>query len=101
MTSFSVEDVKLLGENIVTILETVKTLTQPEMLVAVNNAVSVYKNLDINIEEDVSYWKLLKEANSQEAKRGFAFGLQFLKNLARPEILPQNNHKHLNSKKGE
>lgn len=43
VTTFSVDDVKALGDNITTILLTVKSLTQPDMLMAVNNAVSVYK----------------------------------------------------------
>lgn len=82
VTSFSTEDVKNLGENVVTILNTVKNLTQPDMLHAINNAVTVYTNLDIEIEKDVSVFKLMKEFNTPEVKRGLAFGLQFLKNIA-------------------
>jgi len=88
VSSFSVEDVRALSENIVTILLTVKNLTQPDMLIAINNAISVYKNLDINIEGEISYWRLIKEARTPEMRRGLAFGIQFLKNLAAPEILP-------------
>ncbi len=82
ITSFSVEDVKNLGENVVTILNTVKGLTQPDMLHAINNAVSVYKNLDIQVNEKVSTFALIKELNSPEVKKGLAFGIEFLKNLA-------------------
>lgn len=82
VTSFSTDDVKNLGENVVTILNTVKNLTQPDMLHAINNAVTVYKNLDIEIQKDVSLFKLLREFNTPEVKRGLAFGLQFLKNIA-------------------
>ncbi|HFB61940.1 MAG TPA: hypothetical protein ENJ69_03045, partial [Bacteroidetes bacterium] len=46
VTHFSVEDVRALADNVVTILETVKNLTQPEMLGAINNGVVVYKSLD-------------------------------------------------------
>ena len=38
VASFTVEDVRLLGDNLVAILQTVKNLTQPEMLQAINNA---------------------------------------------------------------
>jgi len=82
VTNYSAEDVKLLGENIVTILDTVKNLTQPDMLQAINNAVAVYKNIDIKVEEKVSLMSLLKELNSPEVRRGLAVGLKFLKNLA-------------------
>ena len=82
VTSFSVEDVKALGDNIVTILNTIKSLTQPDMLQAVNNAVSVYKHLDIEVKEDVSIFGLLKELNKPEMKKGLVFAIKFLQNLA-------------------
>ncbi len=82
VTSFTVDDVKALGDNIVTILNTVKNLTQPDMLHAINNAVNVYKKLDIEVEGDISYVKLLKQFNTPEMRRGLAFGITFLKSLA-------------------
>lgn len=82
VTSFTAEDVKHLGDNVVTILNTVKNLTQPDMLQTINNALNVYKKLDITVEGDVSIMKLAREMNSQEVRRGMAFMVQFLKNLA-------------------
>ena len=89
VTSFTADDVKNLGDNIVTILNTIKNLTQPDMLQAINNAVAVYKNIDIKVDEKVSMMSLLKELNSPEVKRGLAVGLKFLRNLA--AIENQNN----------
>jgi uncharacterized protein YjgD (DUF1641 family) len=86
VTTFSVDDAKALGDNITTILLTVKSLTQPDMLMAVNNAVSVYKNLDIKVDEKISYWELFKSARTPEMRRGMAFGFQFLRNLSNPEV---------------
>ena len=95
VTGFTVEDVKKLGDNIGTIMNTVKNLTQPDMLHSINNAVSVYKKLDIEVEKEVSVLKLLKELNDPEMKRGMAFSIQFLKNLAKkPE---ENNLIKVNS----
>ena len=82
VTSFSVADVKALSENVVTILNTIKNLTEPDMLDAINNAVVVYKKLDINIEDDVSYLQLFKELKSPEMKKGLAFGIKYLKSLS-------------------
>ncbi|HEY5535721.1 MAG TPA: DUF1641 domain-containing protein [Ignavibacteria bacterium] len=82
VTSFSAEDVKNLGNNVVTILNTVKSLTQPDMLHAINNAVSVYKNLDIDVSEKVSLFSLIKELNNPEFKKGLLFAVKFLKNIA-------------------
>lgn len=81
VTSFSTEDLKNLGDKIVSILNTVKNLTQPDMLHAINNALAVYKNLDIEIGKDVSIIKLIREFNTPGVKRGLAFGLRFLKNI--------------------
>ncbi|MCL6495412.1 MAG: hypothetical protein K6T54_11625, partial [Ignavibacterium sp.] len=61
VTSFTVDDVKALGDNVVTILNTVKNLTQPDMLQSVNNALNVYKKLDIEIKEEISLMKIIKE----------------------------------------
>jgi uncharacterized protein YjgD (DUF1641 family) len=97
VTSFSAQDVKLLGDNIVTILNTVKNLTQPEMLQAINNALAVYKNIDFEIYEKVSLFSLIKELNSPEAKKGLAVGIQFLKNLAANQI--QNSIINVNPEK--
>lgn len=82
VASFTVEDVRNLGDNIVTILNTVKSMTQPDMLHAVNNALTVYKKLDMEVEEDVSLLALLREMNTPEVRRGMAFFLRFLKSVA-------------------
>ena len=82
VTSFSVDDVKKLGDNTVTILNTVKNLTQPDMLMAVNNAVNIYKNLNVEITEKITLFSLMKELNTPEAKRGLAFAIKFLKNIS-------------------
>ena len=82
VTSFSPEDVRLLGDNIVSIMSTIKTLTQPDMLSAMNNAVSIYKNLDFVVDEKVSYVKLFREAKTPEMRRGIAYGIEFLKRLS-------------------
>jgi len=45
---YSGEDVRLLADNIVTIMDTLKNLTQPEMLLAMNNAVNVFQKLEVD-----------------------------------------------------
>jgi len=88
VTHFSVEDVRLLGDNIVTILDTVKNLTQPEMLHAINNAASIYKTLDPRESESYSLWRMVKELNTPEMKRGIGFMVMFLKNIAAENSSP-------------
>ncbi len=83
VTHFTVEDVKLLADNVVTILETVKNLTQPEMLHAMNNAVNIYKTLETHDIEEMSLWRTFKELRSPEMKKGLGFMITFLKNVAK------------------
>jgi uncharacterized protein YjgD (DUF1641 family) len=82
VTTYDADEVRRLGENIVTILDTVKNLTQPEMMRGINNALNVYSSLDIVVAEDKSLLKLLREINTPEARRGLAFMIEFLKKLS-------------------
>jgi len=84
VTSFTLDDVRLLRENITSILLTVKNLTQPEMLSTVNNALGFYRKMDIEIEKEISYWEIIKQLRDPEMKRGIAFMIQFVKNMANP-----------------
>lgn len=93
VVSFSKEDVKNFGDNIATILNTIKNLTQPDMLHTINNALNVYKQLDIEVKKDVSLFGLLKQLNTPEVRRGLAFSIQFLKNLANQQTDEQKTGK--------
>jgi len=92
VTHFSPEDVKLLADNVVTILETIKNLTQPDMLGAMNNAVNVYKKLDMDNIEEYSLWRAFKEIRSPEMKKGIGFIMTFLKNISESDQIETNNH---------
>lgn len=81
VTSFKADDVKLLKENIVSILNTVKSITQPEMLSSVNNALGFFQKMDIDVEKDISYFNLITQLKDPEVKRGLSFMLQFVKNM--------------------
>jgi uncharacterized protein YjgD (DUF1641 family) len=81
VTHFSVEDVKSLSDNVVIILETVKNLTQPDMLKAVNNALAIYKNLDMENIEEYSLFKAMMQFRKPEMRRGIGFMITFLKRL--------------------
>ena len=88
--SFTVEDVRALGDNVVTILNTVKNLTQPDMLQAFDNALTVYKKLDIEVDEKISYFTLIKRMNTPEMRRGIAFAIRFLKSMAEKPVSKEN-----------
>ena len=82
VTHFTEEDVKMLGENIVSILETIRNLSQPDMLMSINNAVSIYKHLDVNDIQEYTLWEAMKELKSPEMRKGMGFIISFLKNLS-------------------
>lgn len=86
ISSYPPEDVRALADNIVTILDTVKSLTQPDMLHAINNAVSIFKNLDTDNIPEYSLWKVFREMNTPEIKRGLGFIMTFMKNLSKESI---------------
>ncbi len=90
---YSVEDIRMLADNIVTILDTVKNLTQPDMLRAMNNAFNIFKDLDPTSVPEYSIWKLVREMNSREMKRGIGFIITFMKNLTPVQKEPPKTNK--------
>jgi uncharacterized protein YjgD (DUF1641 family) len=82
VTHFSPEDVKLLADNIVPILETLKSITQPEMMSAIKNAITVFETMDIQNAPEISLWKAMRELNTPEMKKGLGFAIGFMKNIA-------------------
>lgn len=92
VTHFSAEDVKSLADNVVVIMETLKNLTQPDILKAVNNAVMIYKNLDMDEVEEYSLIKAMMQFRKPEMKRGIGFMVTFLKKLSEePQAHPSKN----------
>ncbi|NOX47324.1 MAG: DUF1641 domain-containing protein [Chlorobi bacterium] len=90
ITHFTLEDVRELADKIVPILEMVKEITQPDMLESVHNAVVVYKNLETDNIPEYSIWKVLREMNSPEMKKGMGFMMSFLKNLTAQQLKPKD-----------
>jgi len=85
VTHFSRDDIRLLADNVVTILETVKSMTQPEMLNSVNNALKIYSSMEMESVPSYSVWKLMREINKPEMKRTLGFMVTFMKNMAKTQ----------------
>ncbi len=77
------KDMKDLADNIMIIINTVKDITQPEMLKSVDNAIKVYGNIETENIPSYSLWKFIKEINSPEMKKAMGFGITFLKNMSK------------------
>jgi len=87
ITSFTIEDLQQLADNVVTILNTVKKLTQPDMLMVMDNALEVFHSLNVEDVEEYSIWKAARELNTPEMKRGLGFLISFLKNVSKNQVI--------------
>lgn len=78
VTSFTEEDVQQLGDNIVLILQTVKEMTQPEIMMMLRNTATA-----VTDEEpvDTSIMSILRQMNDPAVKKGLAKTLQVLKSV--------------------
>ena len=81
VTEFSEEDVRALGDNIVTILYTVRNMTQPEVLELANRSLEAIGAEDAAL-DSVSTWSLLRELSDPRVRVGMARLLNLLKVLA-------------------
>lgn len=82
ISHYKPEDVRELSENVVTILETVRSATQPEMMSALNNGFKVYSSLEMDNVPEYSIFRVMREMNKPEMKRGLGFFVTFMKNMA-------------------
>ncbi len=80
VTNFSEEDVRQLGENVVLILQTVKEMTQPEIMQLMSSTASVMREEDIP--QDVSMFYLLRQMRDPAVKRGLAKTLNVLRTVS-------------------
>ncbi|UCC54807.1 MAG: DUF1641 domain-containing protein [Anaerolineaceae bacterium] len=79
VTSFSEEDVRQLGDNIVLILQTVKEMTQPEIMSMVRESVEVLREEEPP--QDVSLFTIVRQLNDPEVKRGLSKTLSVLRTV--------------------
>jgi uncharacterized protein YjgD (DUF1641 family) len=66
-------------------------LFQPDLLRAVDDALAIYKNMDLEVEDKVSLLTLLKELSAPEARKGMAFAFRILRSIASHNKTPGIN----------
>jgi len=79
VTSFNEEDVRQLGQNIVLILQTVKEMTQPEIMTMLRNTATIVKDEE---PVDASLLSIIRQMNDPAVRRGLAKTLHVLKSVA-------------------
>ncbi len=77
VTSFTEDDVRKLGDNIVLILNVVKNMTQPEIMTFVNNTLMVATR-EVEKPVDASLLALLKQMRDPAVRRGLALTMRVL-----------------------
>jgi uncharacterized protein YjgD (DUF1641 family) len=78
VTSFSPEDVNRLSDNIVLILNTVKDMTQPEIMSFLRNTLEVSER-EVEKPVNTSMWAILGQLNDPAVRRGLALTLRVLR----------------------
>lgn len=77
VTSFSEDDINRLGDNVVLILNTVKDMTQPEIMNFVRNTLIVAER-EIDKPVDISYRGLFRQIQDPAVRRGLALTMRVL-----------------------
>ena len=80
---FSPQDIKELADSIVHILNTLKQMTQPEVLNTMNNAIKAFNSMETDSVPSYSVWRLMREMNSPEMKKALGYGVTFMKNVSK------------------
>jgi uncharacterized protein YjgD (DUF1641 family) len=94
--SFTEDDVRQLGDNIVLILNTVKAMTQPEIMNLVNNVTVTYREVEQQPDElPTSVVGLMRQMRDPEVRRGLALTMRVLKAVAQKDTAHENGRGQL------
>lgn len=89
VTGFSEEDVEQLGDNVVLILQTIKDLTQPEVMTALHRMISAvqeqHRHVAAEPSEPPSLFSIVRQVRDPEIRRGIARGLNTLRAVSEAE----------------
>lgn len=91
VASFGPEDVRQLGEQVVLILNTVRAMTQPEIMTLLGGLSGQLQAAERHPEQiPDSATGLLRQLRDPEVRRGLAITLSLLKQLSRPNPNPES-----------
>jgi len=83
VAGFTPEDLRDLADSIVSILTTVKDMTQPEVLGTMQNAIKAFNSMETESVPSYSVWRVIREMNSPEMKKALGYGVTFMKNVSK------------------
>ena len=89
--NFGPEDVRQLGDNVVTILTTVKQMTQPEIMGMMQNLAGSMRTAEAQPQQvSTSMWSLVKQFRDPQTRRGLAITLGMLRAVGAETPPPVN-----------
>jgi len=81
VTAFGPEDIEALGDNIVLILQTVREMTQPEVMTMLRRTALSAQHIDAELAEPPSLLGLAREMRDPEVRRGLGRTLSVLRTI--------------------
>ncbi len=81
VTAYSAEDVRQLGDNVVAILDTVRSITQPDIMHIVGEATNAIHEADN--EAPKGLWGMMQAAKDKDARKGLGVVLGVLRHIGR------------------
>lgn len=90
--SYSEDDVRLLADNVVGIIDTVKNVTQPSVLAVANEATELLSHPDEL--EPVGVMGMMKASQDEDVKKGTAIMLEILRQVGRGASKVAENRAH-------
>jgi len=81
VTSFTEDDLRALGDNLVLILQTVKEMTQPEVMTLLRRTAVTAQHADDSYAEPPSTLALLRQMRDPDVRRGLARTLSVLRTV--------------------
>jgi uncharacterized protein YjgD (DUF1641 family) len=83
VTTYSAEEVRQLGDNVVLILDTIKAMTQPEIMTMMGNLTGTLRDLERQPQTPPpSLFALIRQLNDPDVRRGLALTLTMVKAVA-------------------
>lgn len=93
VTGFTEDDIAQLGDNVVLILQTIKEMTQPEIMAALHRMISAVQSQQRHIAEEPAdppgLLQIMKQLRDPEIRRGMARGLNTLRAVSESETVSQ------------
>ncbi|MEO8107261.1 MAG: DUF1641 domain-containing protein [Actinomycetes bacterium] len=90
VTSFTEEDVEALGDNVVLILNTVKEMTQPEVMTLLQRTALTAQNVDDEFADAPSMFALLKQMRDPQTRRGLGRVMTMLRTVGAEQSASEN-----------